>query len=167
MTTFVSTVPGAITSLRTHFKNVADANNDLDLGLYLGPPTNTVKNNFISIGDPLGEGQIITNYSQAFQGMQQTEYLRRTEAYGIHCCLRVWQADIDQVTRFGEALRLISSITSELSSDIHGSDQLSPSGQWELTTFENTIAGPLNGGGWGCIFEFAVLVSNVILTASS
>lgn len=166
MTTFTSTVPGAITALQGHFQNVATANSSLKLGLYVGPPINTVANSFIAIGNPAGEGQIIENYTSDFQGMYQTAALRRTEQYALHCWLRIWSAQIDQVGRIADAFTVISGITSELAGDIHGSGQLSPSGEWELTEFENTVAGPLNDSGWGVVFEFAVQVKNVILTAS-
>lgn len=150
----------------THFQNVSAANADLNLGLYVGPPINKVQSNFISIGNPEGEGDIITNYVSAFQGMYQASALRRTEEYGIHCWMRMWANDVNQMARFGEAMAVISAITSEFAGDIHGSGQLSPSGEWQLTTFENTVAGILGGSGWGVIFEFAIQVKNVILTAS-
>ena len=156
-----STVPGAIEALNAHFQAVADAA-EIELGNYVGPPFGTVANNFLAIGDVEGKGELITNYQQGFQGMYSPP-LRRTEAYGLHCVLKVWDAAIDQVARLTEAFDVLSALMTRLASDVNPT-ALGPSGAWSMTNIENPAAGALGNKGWGCVFTFDVQVQQVILT---
>ncbi len=161
MPSLSSTVPGAIAALNVHFQAVADSA-EIELGNYVGPPFGTVANNFLIIGDAEGKGELITNYQQGFQGMYQPP-LRRTESYGLHCALRVWNAAIDATARLTEAFDVLSAVMTRLAADVEPA-ALAPSGSWSVTSIENTAAGALGGKGWGCVFGFDVQVQQVILT---
>lgn len=168
-----STVPGAIARLAKHLQTVADANPTLKLGVYVGRPIQTVADNFVSLGDPLGNGELLTGYLSGWQGMRQSPSLRRTEDYGLHCVLRIWNGNIDPVARITEAFTVMSSLMNVLADDIRGGADdigqggvLSPGGQWAISTIDNTSTGPIDAKGWGVVFEFDVVVQNVVLTAA-
>lgn len=171
-----STVPGAIGRLFGHLQTVAAANPDLNLGVYVGRPVQTIANNYVSIGDPLGAGQLLIGYQSGWQGMRQTSSLRRTENYGLHCYLRIWDGEVNPLARLNEAFTAISALMNILADDIHGGTDmtnldgspgvLSPGGQWSIDTVDNTSTGAIDGKGWGLVFEFDVAVENVTLTAA-
>lgn len=170
-----STVPGAVARLADHLNTVAAQNPKLNLGVYVSRPTGgSVDNNFISIGDPIGTGQIINGYLSGSAGMRQPPSLRRTESYGLHCVIRVWSGSVDPVGRLTDAFTVINSLMNILAADIHGGRDdrgqggvLGQGGEWAMTDIENTGGSPIEGkGGFALIFEFDVTVSNVTITAA-
>ena len=169
-----STVPGAVARLAGHLQAVADRHKTLNLGVYVGRPVKSVADNFVAIGDPLGNGEILTGYIGGWQGMRQSPTLRRTETYGLHVVLRMWAGDVDPIGRLTDAFAVISALMNLLGDDVRGgADEhgqggvLSPSGMWAVGTIDNTVAGPIDGKGYGTVFEFDVDVEGVSLNAAT
>jgi hypothetical protein len=162
--TVVSTVPGAIGTLQTHFDNVAAANPTLNLGVFVGDPTGELPNNYLMIGS-WPEGNLIDGYEGGFPWLQANGY-EKSEDYKVTCHLRVWGGDVDQLGRLTDAFTVIDGVLSELTGDVGGSSSLSSSGSWQVTDIANPLTGPMGAvGGWGLIFTFDVHVVNVRLSS--
>lgn len=169
MTTFVSTVPGAIECLETHFENVATANPSLDVGVYVGPPNSENWNaNYLMIGERQ-TGRILSGYKQEWRGFPAVAARKLESPYTIPCSLRAASGSstaTDVIGRLNDAFTMMDGVLSELQNDPQASGALSPSGSWQVTTIDIPATGVIAGFGWGVLMTFGVQIINVQLPTS-
>lgn len=159
-----STVPAAVSLLKTKMQAVATANPSLAPGVYVGQIIGTdVANNFLAIGDPAGGGQLVAEYGQQFDGMYSIPPARRIESYGITGMIRAWDETVDPIARLTDAFTLLNGLITQLADDPEGSDQLTTMGSWGVTNVENPVLGKIDSRGCGCILTFTVTVSDAQL----
>jgi hypothetical protein len=167
MTTLTSTVPGCIAALTTHLNTVASDNSSLNIGIYTGLPIETLKDNFIMIGD-YNDGKLIEGYAQDWRGFPAVAE-RKSEAYALPCSLRAWSGNSDPVSRITDAFTMMDAVMGQLQGDpqgtVNGGYPLTPSGSWQVTSIDMPTSGPLGGAGWGVVLTFLVDVINVYLTS--
>lgn len=157
--TFTSTVPAAVAALESKMQAVADAHPELAPGVYVGEILGLVENNFLAIGDPMGQGGMVTSYVSAMDNIKGGA---DSETYSIEGTIRTFNEAVDPVARLTDAFTLLNALTAELEADFNGSGALG-SGYWNLAQAENPVAGKLDGRGFGVILRFVVTVSDVYL----
>lgn len=164
MSQLISTVPGAVATLQTHFLNVRTANPSLDVGVFLGPPVGQqIPDNRLVIGAH-ETYELLTSYTGDFAAIPGASYLK-SEDYVIACHLQVWADPPDPIGRITDAFTVMSGVLTELTGDIGASGTITPSGSWQVTSMRTPITGPIDGGGWGIVIEFDVHVFNVQLSS--
>jgi hypothetical protein len=164
MTVLTSTVPGAITTLQTHLQNVAAANPSLEAAVYLGLPTQTVTSNYLMIGS-YPNGEIVDGYESGFAAIPGASKLK-SEEYNLLGHIRTWAGNVQPADRIADAFTLLDGLLEELTNDIGGSGQLTPSGSWQVAAVDNPLATPMSPNGWGFVLAFTVHVWNVQITSS-
>lgn len=169
-----STIPGAIGCLLGYMNQVsADYSNTGNFGqieVFLGPgiAQNTPQQYWLAIGE-WPEGALWSGYQSTWAALPGAAKLVREE-YSLECNLRAWQGStdptttVDQMNRVTEAFILYNDLFQYLVNDPGGSDKLTPSGSWEMSTLEMPTAGPMGGAGWGVVGTFSIFVRNVQLT---
>lgn len=165
MTELASTVPGAVAALNQHMIVVAAATAVPEVGVYLGEIIGPVANNFLSIGHPTGDGEIVLNYQSDFHGMAPSGHVRRTEAYELACVLRTWTAKTGgtaPIDRLSAAFSLLADLGGRLAVDRNAGGALG-SGVWGLSTVENPRAGRMQEKGFGVELTFTVAITNVLI----
>jgi hypothetical protein len=125
----------------------------------IGPPIGRPSSNYIMVGD-WQTGQLFSNYQQTFASLPAIAN-RKFETYEIPCTLRVWNGDTNPVARLGEVTTLIDGVMGALANDPNASGAISPSGTWEVRSWEIASTGPFEGKGWGILATFLVAVFNV------
>ncbi|HEX5347849.1 MAG TPA: hypothetical protein VFW64_12245 [Pseudonocardiaceae bacterium] len=174
MTAVVSTVPGAVAALKARMDTVAAANPALNVSTHVGAIPKSVNNNFLGIGD-IETGDLLATYVQDIAGVPAYANVR-SEQYGIRCVIRTWTGSGGEAgepaARLSEAFGLLDGVNQLLCADLvtgPAADALAailtPSGSWYLGEVAAPAAGPLGGGGWGCVLSFTVEVINVRLGA--
>lgn len=168
MTVLASTIPGAVSTLQTHMQNVATANPALNPSVYVGPvvaPKGPAAN-YLQIGE-WETGVIWHSYVGDFFAIPGTSKLKK-EDYRLYGTIRTWDADPTKaINRLQDAFTLFSGLLEELTNDIDGSGQLTPSGSWQITDSDNPYSGPFaDAGGFGVVISFDVHVWNVQITSS-
>jgi hypothetical protein len=160
----LSTIAGAVTTLQTHMANVATANPSLNAAVYVGPVQGTeVADNYLQVGE-WETGAIWHSYvgDWAFlPGASKT----KSEDYHLYGTVRTWAGNVDVAATLDNAITLLSGVVRELTDDIGGSGQLSPSGSWQVTDVDNPYNGPFVGAaGFGVVVSFDIHVVNVQLS---
>lgn len=166
MTQIVSTVPGALKTLRGYLQTVADANTGLNAAVYFGPPTGggNPTPNYLMVGN-YENGELISGYEQDFRTLSIAS-ATKNEDYIIPCAIRTWSGDngaTSQFDRINDAFALLDGVMQLFQTHPTGTGALSSSGTWQVSEITMPESGPSNNGGWGVMLAFEVHVFNVTI----
>lgn len=145
---------------------VAAANPTLNVGVFLGEPiAGRVTDNFLAIGSfqewiPVGPD----TYSWA---AVPGNALLRYESYALQGCIRSLSGNTDPVGRVSDAFTLLNGLHEQIIQDIHGSNQLTPSGSWGDFDVTMEAFGPLDGIGYGVVLGFQLHVINAQISSTN
>jgi hypothetical protein len=158
----VSTVAGAISTLLGHMQDVAANQLDLDLSVFLGPPTDQVNGNYLMLGNYPDGLEFITNYHspRSVLGIEKAH----NEDYQLVGHIRSWSGSADPndvLTTINNAFAIVNDLAGRIEDDWNGSGALSTAGSWSVSEITQPESGPLGDlGGWGIIITFTVQVVN-------
>lgn len=167
MGTVVSTIPGAIETLKGYLDSIAATNplGQVPLGTYYGyqTPLAAMAANFMMVGDY--EEGILHGTSTGTWARLPAMSKERTEEYHLNGALRCWQGGNDQVRQvLDNAFTLLNALQTAVVNDPGGSGNLSASGSWGALEFDQLANGPLaTTAGWGVVYGFTLQVENVRL----
>ena len=158
-----STVPGAIQTLQGYMQTVAAANPSLNVGVYLGPPIGSIKDNFMAVGSYQDWAPVAPeSYSWAALPGQAK---RRTESYSLQATIRSYSGGVSEpLARLDEAFTLLNGLHQQILNDINGSGTLSPSGGWGALHVTMEAFGPLDGKGFGVVLALDLAVVSAEIT---
>lgn len=158
MSTFTSTVPGAVTTLYGYMTAVAAASTVLDVQAYVGLQL-TPSPNFMMIGDA-ETGLLVTPVDSEWASMGAAAK-RRTERYALQGCIKCWAGGIDWQSRLNDVTSLLDALQEQILSDPGGNGTLTPSGSWGAFNWRMEANGPLGDpAGWGVLLGFELQVIN-------
>lgn len=159
----LSTIPAAITALHAHMVTAAGQLAALNPGVYVGQIPSTVANNFFSIGEPTGAGQLFDNSSEvvdSFQGPQSSA--TRRENYSILCLLRAWDPNVDPLQRLADVFEMQRALTVLVAADRTAGGALN-GGYWAVGEVANLAAGRIGNQGWGVVNQLRIDVTNAFI----
>lgn len=170
-----STVPAAMQVLAAYMNSVANANPALNPGVYVGLPVESVRNNYMMVGDT--EGKLFTPDSYSWAAVPGLARLRK-ETYALLGTVRAYSGGVNISARVGEVLTLINGLQELIVTDMGGNAvglnpaspatdggiNLSDSGSWGGFRITDQTSGPINGQGWGVVVTFEIDVINAQIT---
>lgn len=142
---------------------VATANPSLNIGVYIGEPITSVRNNFMAIGDYQNWALVAPDTYQwaAIPGQAKL----RTESYSLQATIRSYAGNADDpMGRLNDAFTMLNGLHQQILNDIQGGGNLSPSGAWGELHVSMEAFGPLAGAGLGCVLGLELAVVSAQLT---
>lgn len=173
--TVVSTVPAAMQVLAAYMSQVASQNPALNPGVYVGLPVETVRSNYLMVGDP--EGKLIDPESYQWAAVPGQARLR-LESYAVLGNIRAYSGSADLTGRVTDAFGMLNGLQELIVSDpggyakglnpaapaTDGGSNLSPSGSWGDLKVTDVASGQIGGQGWGVVLTFQLDVINAQLS---
>lgn len=169
MSTFTSTIPGAITTLQGYMNTVAAASSVPDVQVLLGYtiPRTGMSYNFMMVGD--FENGILWQPAEGTWEDLPVAAKRRQEKYSLNGCICTFAGGTDLQSRLNDAFSLLDALYEQILSDPgantgpSGNNTLTPSGSWGRLSYRNLGNGPfVNTAGFGVVIDFELEVINAL-----
>jgi hypothetical protein len=159
ITALISTVPGAIATLKGYMLSVASVTAVSNVSVYMGKEATEgqLAYNFMMIGD-YHNGIPVAPDSMVWNAIPGAAHLIG-ESYALQACIACWAGGYDPLPRLTDAYALLDGLHQQVRTDLGGSGQLSPSGSWGEMRSTMAEFGTV-GTGWGVALDIELFVIN-------